>query len=49
MLSSSSAAPCAGESVRQFTLGATGIPRLYFEIRQQKWFTVEAVDVLLQV
>ena len=41
--------PCAGESIRQFTLlWATRVspPATYSEIRHQKWFTVEAVDVL---
>ena len=36
--------PCTGESIRQFTSGAT-----YFEMRHQKWFTVEAVAVLQEV
>ena len=46
VLSSSSSAVCRGVDQAVHFGGYGYPPWLYFEIRHQKWFTVEAVDVL---
>ena len=47
VLSSSSSAVCRGVDQAVHFGGYGYPPWLYFEIRHQKWFTVEAVAVLL--